>query len=258
MNAISVEALTKIYPPRRSFGDVIFFKRKTSVPAIRNLNLNIKKGSIFGLLGENGAGKTTLMKSIASAILPTSGKITVNGFDICREPDSVKKSLGFVSSDGRSFYWRLTGIQNLMFFARLYGLNDSEARIRINRLLETFRLEEYALKTFRDYSSGIKQRFSIIRGLLHNPEILLLDEPTRSLDPSASHSILTHLERLNNETGITVFISTHDLEEAKGFCHRLGVLRKGTLCWEGTSGDFSALPEENVMELFSGSVKWGN
>ena len=111
-------------------------KKVKPLPAVKDLDLNIVKGEIFGLLGENGAGKTTLMKSIATTILPTSGKIVVNGFDVSREPDKVKRSLGFVSSDGRSFYWRLTGMQNLMFFATLYGLTTTQATRTIGELLE--------------------------------------------------------------------------------------------------------------------------
>ncbi len=256
--AILAEKVTKFYPPRISFRSFLSRSLSNPIPALRELSMEVKKGEIYGLLGENGAGKTTLMKSIATAILPTSGKITVNGYDVVKEPFKVKNIMGFVSSEGRSFYWRLTGMQNLMFFARLYGLKDNEARSRINYLLEEFELNDYASKSFKDYSSGVQQRFSIVRGLLNKPEVLLLDEPTRSLDPAASNIITSHLEKLNREKGITILMSTHDLDEAAKLCHNIGIIRKGELCRQGTvkelafiNGEKCSL-EEAVLKIFKG------
>src|SRR3990172_8165098 len=150
--------------------------------ALKNVNLQIRHGEIVALLGPNGAGKTTLLKILSTLVLPTSGTAYVKGYEIVRCEDDVKKSIGLVTGEERSFYWRLTGRQNLEFFAALYGLRPDEAKPRIDALLEQLDLSAAADNMFYSYSSGMKQKLALVRGLLCNPAVLFLDEPTKSVD----------------------------------------------------------------------------
>ncbi len=205
-----------------------FYSKKTIIKAVDNVSLEIKKGEVFCLLGPNGAGKTTLLKMLATLILPTSGTAYVNGYDITKDEIGVKSSIGFVGGDERSFYWRLTGRQNLEFYASLYNLFSSQSKERINQLLNLLEVELYADRMFVTYSTGIKQKFSIIRALLHNPAILLVDEPTKSLDPrAASHLRKFIKEKLSREQKETILFVTHQIEEAKELSDRIGIMQKG-------------------------------
>jgi ABC-2 type transport system ATP-binding protein len=235
--AILTENLAKVYVKRRSLREIVTrpFTRATRVVGLTGVGLQVQRGEIFGLLGPNGAGKTTLLKVLAGLILPTEGRAVVNGVDVAREEQLVKRSMGFVTSDERSFYWRLTGRENLHFFARLYGLDLASSRRRSAELLGQMDLLDVANQQFMTYSSGMKQRLAIARALLHDPEILCLDEPTRSLDPIAAKHLRTFIaERLNGESGKTVLLATHNLQEAEQMCHRLAILDRGRVLRQGT------------------------
>ena len=232
---IVVSRLTKIFHPLqlrlRSLRPV---RRQPPVCALRDLDLTIHRGEILGLLGTNGAGKTTLLKILATLILPTAGRVTVEGYNVARDAERVKALIGLAISDERSFYWRLTGRQNLEFFAAFQGLRPKATRDRIEQLREQLGLEAL----HRDvgvYSTGMRHRLAIARALLPQPQILLLDEPTRSLDPLAT-SALHHLIRdtLVAQMGCTVVLATHNLQEAEELCERIAVLHEGQLVGCGT------------------------
>jgi ABC-2 type transport system ATP-binding protein len=189
----------------------------------------------MGLLGENGAGKTTVIRMLVTTLLPTSGEARVGGFDVVREPRRVREIIGLVSSDERSFYWRLTGRQNLAFFAALYHLPAGVASRRIDELLEIVGVAGEADRPFHLYSTGTRHRFSIARGLLTDPEVLFLDEPTRSLDPVAADEVRALVrERIVRQMGRTALMATHSLTEAEEICDRVAIIRSGRLVAAGT------------------------
>ncbi|MBU1695076.1 MAG: ABC transporter ATP-binding protein [Verrucomicrobia bacterium] len=206
------------------------FRGRSSVPltAVDGVSLEIKPGELFGLLGPNGAGKTTLVKMLCTLILPDGGRAEVNGYDLSDEA-RVKASIGFVSGEERSFYWRLSGRQNLEFFAALHGLSAGEAKQRIHHLAEWLELGEFLDRRFDRYSSGMKQRLGIARGLLNDPQILFLDEPTRSLDPTSAGHLRDIVKQLVRERGHTVVLVTHQLREAEDLCDRIAIMHKGRL-----------------------------
>ena len=192
---------------------------------LENVSIQVKKGELFGLLGPNGAGKTTLIKILCTLILPSSGTALVNGNDINRAGKAIRRSIGYVISEDRSFYWRLTGRQNLKFFAELNNFTKSEADQRIKELLELTGLRDDADKLFKNYSSGMKQRLAIARGLLTNPEILFLDEPTKSLDPIAAHDVKMFVRnRMVSEEKKTVVLATNNMQEAEELCDRIAII----------------------------------
>ncbi len=209
---IVVSQLTKIFYPLqlrlRSFRPV---RRHPPVCALRALDVSIHRGEILGLLGTNGAGKTTLLKILATLILPTSGRVTVEGYDVAGQADQVKGIIGFGTSEERSFYWRLTGRQNLEFFAAFQGLSADATRGRIQQLREQLGMEALD-RTFGVYSTGMRHRLAIARALLRQPRILLLDEPTRSLDPLAAGELRRLIQdTLVGQMGCTVVLATHNL-----------------------------------------------
>ncbi len=229
--AIEITDLVKNYQPLKKYKDYFIspFKRNI-VPALKGINLKIEKGEFFGLLGPNGAGKTTLIKILATLVLPTSGKACVAGYDVEKDERLVRKSMGYVISEERSSYWRLTGRQNLEFFASLNNLRGAESKKRINEVLEITELKDDADRYFKDYSTGMKQKLGIARGLLTDPQVLFLDEPTKSLDPiSAMHMRNFIKEEIVLRQGKTVLFATHNLDEAEKLCDRIAIIDKGVI-----------------------------
>jgi len=207
----------------------------------------VREGEVFGVLGPNGAGKTTLIKILCTLILPTSGEAYVNGYDIVKESGKVRESIGFVTTDERSFYWRLTGRQNLEFFASLHNFYSRDARDIVDELLDVVDLKDRADERFLNYSAGMKQRMAIARGLLNEPEVLFMDEPTRSLDPGAAQSLRDFIKRhIVKERGNTIFISTHNLDEAEELCDRVAIFDEGKINVVGS-------PDELKSNLGDGS-----
>lgn len=209
------------------------FRRKFKPPveAVRNVSFEVNEGEIFGLIGPNGAGKTTLTKMIATLIQPTSGQITVKGFDSVRDDEEVRCNVGLAGAEERSFYWRLNAEQNLLFFARLYGLSSRRAKERIAELLELLQIGELSRRRFAELSTGNKQRLSVARAMLANPPILLLDEPTRSLDPIAAARMRATIRSLtqNHERRVTVFLTSHNLAEVEELCDRVAIISGGEI-----------------------------
>src|SRR5262245_40733537 len=228
--------LEKSFAKKRSVAELIAkpFGTPGRVQALRGVELHVKTGEIFGLLGPNGAGKTTLVKILSCLILPDRGRALVAGVDV-RQENQVKPMLGLVHSDERSFYWRLSGRDNLRFFARLYDVPGKRIASRVDELLRKVDLTEAAARRFSDYSSGMKQRLAIARALLHDPPILLMDEPTRSLDPAASLALRRLIkDELAGRDGKTILLATHNLREAEVLCDRIAILVAGTVRQIGT------------------------
>lgn len=229
--AVSINHLSKTYPVPLACVKK-FFRRslKPAVEALTDVSFDVHEGEIFGLIGRNGAGKTTLTKIVATLVQPTSGSVAVQGYDSVRDEELVRSRVGLATAEERSFYWRLTVQQNLMFFARLYGLSDAAARRRITYLIERFELEELAARRFGELSTGNKQRMAFARALLANPPILLLDEPTRSLDPLAAARMRALISTLaQSDPPVSILLTSHNLVEVEELCERVAIISRGRI-----------------------------
>ena len=234
--AIEAFQIEKTFVKKRTVSELVKhpFRRAERIQALRGVDLHVQKSEIFGLLGPNGAGKTTLLKILSCLVLPDRGRAVVAGEDVVNE-GKVKPKIGLVHTDERSFYWRLSGRENLDFFSQLYDVPRKRSKARINELLERVDMVEPADRRFADYSSGMKQRLAIARALLHDPPILLMDEPTRSLDPASAAALRTFIrDELKARDGKTVLLATHNLREAETMCDRVAILVKGKVREIGT------------------------
>ena len=198
------------------------------VRALSDVTLQAQTSQVFGLLGPNGAGKTTLLKVLATLVLPSEGRAIVNGADVVKDSHEVRRMVGLTTGDERGFYWRLTGRENLEFFAGLRGLRPSVARRRIDTALELVGLSTAARDVVARYSTGMRQRLALGRALLGQPPLLMLDEPTRSLDPEATDQVRALLRSLARD-GRTVLIATHVLAEAAAVCDRVAIVAGGRI-----------------------------
>jgi ABC-2 type transport system ATP-binding protein len=233
--AIETRNLTKVFKSKiRSLDSrSAFFGRKSAriVTAVDHLNLEVKKGELFGLLGPNGAGKTTLVKILCTLLPPDEGTASVNGFDVVHEQMDVKKSIGTLFSVGeRGVFWRLNGYRNLEFFSAIYNVPRRKRHERIMEVLDLVGLKDKAFEHYQKYSGGMKRKLALARALLPDPPILLLDEPTTGLDVISSRSLREFIRHdLSREAGKTVLYTTHYVEEASQICDRIGILNKGKL-----------------------------
>lgn len=218
-----------------------------STIAVDHVSLEVRAGELYGLLGPNGAGKTTLIKLLSTMIVPSGGQGAIFGVDL-HQSGQIRKMVGMATGDERSFYWRLSGRHNLEFFGALCGLNEGEARRRAAELIDQVGLADKADRAFRTYSSGQKQRLSIARALLHHPRMLFLDEPTRSLDPTATFRLHEFIEtELLQREGMTILLTTHRLDEADRLSHRIGIMDRGRLRAQGTPAELRARLGPTVM-----------
>ena len=210
-------------------------------PILENIHFNVQKGRIFTLLGPNGAGKTTLIKILATLIPPTKGSVSILGYDMVKKPECVREKIGLVLSEARSFYWRLTALQNMEFFGALYGIDRRTCKDRMEMLLHKLGQDNLATIQIQNCSTGMRQILSIVRGLLHDPQILLLDEPTRSLSPETADQVCRLIKNMAHTLGKTVLMSTHNLEESKRLADRIAIIRSGRMVAEGTFQDIKTL-----------------
>ncbi len=234
--AIETLDLAKRFRKAKSYRETLLrpFARE-EITALRSVSLKVGLGETFALVGPNGAGKTTLIKILSTLVLPSDGHAFVAGYDVERQVDRVKRRIGCVVAEERSFYWRLTGRQNLNFFAVLNNIPRPAARERVNEMIALVGLEKDADKMFKDYSTGMRHRLAMARALLTDPEILFFDEPTRSLDPSAAEAVRRLIAAFGDrEPKRTVFFATHDLQEAEKLAGRIAVLDNGTIKACGT------------------------
>lgn len=239
-----IENLVKVYTVRQRKG--LFRSEKIEVHALNNVSFEVEEGEIFGLLGPNGAGKTTLIKILTTLLLPTSGKVWVNGYDVVRQENQVRASVGCMLMGERGLYWKLTGRENLEYFAALYHLPPQKRKQRAAEILKLIHLEDIADRTVETYSSGQKMKLAFGKALIQDAPLLVLDEPTNTLDvPSASE--LRAIVRQLNQLGKTVIYTTHIMAEADALCQRVAIIDRGELLALGT-------PDELKDSLRSASI----
>jgi ABC-2 type transport system ATP-binding protein len=227
-HAITLDGLTRRFAVRQRDG----MDRRAvrgELTAVDAMTLRIPRGELFGLLGPNGAGKTTTIRMLCTLLPPTAGSARVWDFDVVRQPAQVRRHIGVLLTGERSVYWRLTGRENLEYFAALYEMPPAGLRSRIAGLLELVDLTARADDLVERYSTGMRQRLALIKTLLHDPPILLLDEPTAGLDPQASRIIRDLIRHLHRAEGKTILLTTHSMEEADQLCVRVGIMDQGRI-----------------------------
>lgn len=227
-------------------------RRFGSLTAVDALTISVNNGEVFGLLGPNGAGKTTAIKMLTTLLPPTSGRATIAGLDVAKYPSDVRRLIGYVpqmlSADGT-----LTGYENLLIFAKLYDLPRAGRTELVHNALNFMGLEEAGGKLVREYSGGMIRRLEIAQSLLHRPKLLFLDEPTVGLDPLARIAVWTHIEKLRNDFGTTILLTTHFMEEADTLCSRVAIMHHGQVAALGSPDELKASlnqPDASLDDVF--------
>jgi ABC-2 type transport system ATP-binding protein len=240
MNALAVEVqrLSKAFRRPAGWKDLVRGRRGPRKLALDKIDLRVERGEIFGVLGPNGAGKTTLIKILNGIVLPDSGSARVNGFDVTRDFAAARPTMNMVYGDERSFYWRLSLVENLRFFARMYGLSGAAGKRRVDELIDLVDLTEAGLTRMHYFSSGMKQRAAIARGLINDPDLVFMDEPSRTLDPIGAEDLHRLIRERVADGRRTVVIATNLMTEAESLCHRLMVVDQGVNVMTGTVGEF--------------------
>lgn len=224
LKVIEVENLRRVY--KVTLGVI---RRSTKeVVAVDDISFDVRHGELFGLLGPNGAGKTTTVKMLTTLLIPTDGRARVLGHDVVKQANQIRGRIGFIFGGERGLYWRLTGIDNLRYFASLYHVEPELSRQRIPYLLDLVGLNDRGQEKVEGYSRGMKQRLHIARTLLHDPEILFLDEPTIGLDPVGARELRGVIRNLQDEKK-TILLTTHYMFEADALCDRIGVIDEGRI-----------------------------
>jgi ABC-2 type transport system ATP-binding protein len=245
VNAIEISHL------RRTFISHIGVIKRTAkeIVAVEDVSFEIQEGELFGLLGPNGAGKTTTTKMLTTLLIPTSGTAAVKGFDVVKDADQVRRRIGFIFGGERGLYWRLSGIDNLRYFASLYNVDPDTTKKRIEYLLDMVGLNGRGEEKVQGYSRGMKQRLHVARTLLHNPDILFLDEPTLGLDPVGAREFRQVILNLQSERK-TILLTTHYMFEADALCDRIAVINHGRIIALDTPGGLkSQVRDLNVVEV---------
>ena len=237
IGTVRVEALSKSYQVRQRKG--LFKSQKSSVEALQSVSLDVQAGEIFGLLGPNGAGKTTLIKILTTLLLPTAGDAWVNGYHVLRQENQVRASVGCMLMGERGLYWKLTGRENLEYFGALYHLPPAERKRKAQEIIDLLGLKDLADRTVETYSSGQKMSLAFGKALINDAPLLVLDEPTNTLDvPSASE--LRATVRDLNAQGKTIIYTTHIMSEAETLCKRVAIIDHGQLLALGTIAELKA------------------
>ena len=245
MAAIEVSELCRTYRSRKG----VIRRRRTEVHALRGISFEVERGELFGLLGPNGAGKTTTIKILTTLLLPSSGTARVLGFDPAHQAGEVRRRIGHVFGGDRGLYDRLSALDNLRYFADLYRVPVREKRRRIAEMLELVGLQGRERERVETYSRGMRQRLHIARGLLHDPEILFLDEPTIGLDPVGAREVRETIAGLRDQ-GKTILLTTHYMYEADELCQRIAVIAGGAFVAEGTPAELKArVVDRTVIEI---------
>jgi ABC-2 type transport system ATP-binding protein len=224
-------------------------KRYGELEAVRGIDLEVRAGEIFGFLGPNGAGKSTTISILCTLLSPTAGTASVAGIDVVRDSAGVRQRIGLVFQDP-SLDDQLTGRENLEFHAFIYSVPAAERRRRIDEMLALVQLTDRAGSRVKTYSGGMKRRLEIARGMLHQPQVLFLDEPTLGLDPQTRRSIWAHLNELRSQKGITIFMTTHYMDEAE-FCDRIAIIDLGKIVALGTPDELKAMVGGDVVTITS-------
>jgi ABC-2 type transport system ATP-binding protein len=245
MAVVEAEELRRTY--RTSAGT--FRRRGLEVEAVRGVSFAIEEGELFGLLGPNGAGKTTTIKMLITLLIPTSGSARVLGRDVVTEARWVRERIGYVFGGDRGLYERLSALDNLRYFAELYGVEPRRQKARIGELLELVGLAGRERERVEGYSRGMRQRLHIARGLLHDPPVVFLDEPTIGVDPVGARELRATIASLT-ASGKTVLLTTHYMFEADALCDRIAVIAKGRIVAEGTPRELKGrVSEGTVVEI---------
>jgi ABC-2 type transport system ATP-binding protein len=221
-------------------------KRFGQLVAVDRINLHVKPGEIFGFLGPNGAGKTTTIKMLTGLLKPTSGRALVDGYDVVARPMEAKRVIGFIP-DQPFLYEKLTGVEFLGFIGSLFGMQKTEVGGRISDMLGLFELDGWADELIESYSHGMKQRLVMSAALLHNPKVIIVDEPMVGLDPKGIN-LVKRIFREKSEEGVSIFLSTHTLEIAQQLCHRLGIINEGKLIAMGTLSELMKALEHKTAQ----------
>src|SRR5438270_10471430 len=245
MAAVEAHELKRTY--RTTTG--VLRRRPLVVEAVRGISFAVEQGELFGLLGPNGAGKTTTIKMLITLLLPTAGEARVLGHDVVREAREVRKRIGYVFGGERGLYERLSGLDNLRYFAELYGVTGKAQRVRIQEVLELVGLSGRERERVEGYSRGMRQRLHIARGILHDPQVLFLDEPTIGVDPVGARELRATIAGLT-QSGKTVLLTTHYMFEADSLCDRIAVIARGRIVAEGTPSELKDnVADSTVVEV---------
>src|SRR5918992_3017278 len=245
MGVIEADELRRTYNTTTG----IIRRRRVAVEAVRGVSFSVENGELFGLLGPNGAGKTTTIKMLITLLLPTAGTARVLGYDVVEDAREVRRRIGYVFGGDRGLYERLPGIDNLKYFAELYGVPPREQKRRIEELLELVGLKGREKERVEGYSRGMKQRLHIARGLLHDPPVVFLDEPTIGVDPVGARELRATIAALA-DAGKTVLLTTHYMFEADSLCDRIAVISKGEIVGEGTPQALKGgIADRTVVEI---------
>ena len=245
MNAIELERLQRVFKTHTG----VFKRTAKEVMAVEDISFEIGEGELFGLLGPNGAGKTTTVKMLTTLLIPTSGSATVKGFDVVKQAPEVRKHIGFIFGGERGLYWRLSGIDNLRYFASLYSVDPDVSKKRIPYLLDMVGLNGRGDEYVGGYSRGMKQRLHVARTLLHDPAVLFLDEPTIGLDPVGAREFRNVILNLQSERK-TILLTTHYMFEADALCDRIAVINHGKIVALDTPGELKKhVSDLSVVEV---------
>lgn len=244
--AIEIRGLSKVYTKRNG----------PAVVAVDNLSLSIPAGQIFGFLGSNGAGKTTTIKMACGLVLPTSGSVVLNGFNVQHQRGAAMRQIGAVLEGTRNVYWRMTAWQNLLYFGRIKGVSGKVLKERAERLLRELELWDRRNDPVRDFSRGMQQKVAIACALVADPPIVLLDEPTLGLDVQAGRTVKRWVEQLARNEGKTVVLTTHQMDLAESLCDRVAIMSQGKLVTNRPTSELLGLFRRETYELrFRGHVK---
>jgi len=231
---IFVNKLSKKYQVPANF---VLRRRGRKISALQAVDLQVKSGEVFAILGPNGAGKSTLVRILCGLILPSEGTASIAGYDIVKHRKQALAKISLCGDSERSFYYRISGRRNLEFFAALSNIGPRESKLRIKQLFKELELEEAAERPFMQYSSGERQKLGLARALLTEPKIILMDEPTKSLDPAASEDFWQLVMQMVSSYGTTVIFASHSINEVEQYSHRVVFLKQGQVVAYGNSRD---------------------
>ncbi len=241
---IQVEGLTKVFQD----------KKRGQVVAVNNIDFHCQQGEIFGLLGPNGAGKTTTLRILAAMMSPTQGKVKINGFDVVKEADQVRKEIGFLSSE-TGLYDRFTPRETVEFFGRINGVEEDNIKRRMGEIFHNLDMEDFQDIRVEKLSTGMKQKLSIARSIIHNPPVLILDEPTVGLDLITARTVMEYVKRFKKE-GKCIIFSTHIMREAERLCDVIAIIHQGKIVAKGTLEEIKkSFASEDLEEIFFNLIR---
>lgn len=221
--------------------------------SVKNVSFRCDKGQVVGLLGPNGAGKTTTLRILSTALKPDEGTVSINGVDILKDPLVARKKIGFLSSS-TGLYGRLSGRENIAYFGQLHGMSKAAIADKIEQMADLLEMHSFLDRRAENFSSGMKQKISIARAVVHNPELVILDEPTTGLDIMATATVIAFIERLKAE-GVPVIFSTHHLDEVQALCDRVVVINQGQTVFNDSLSAFSELSGGHMHQSFLSTLQ---